>query len=276
MIARYSDFLPMMRVDLPHCADVLIVQSLQLAGRQFCRDTEAWRERMEFNVVDGSAAYTTAYNAAIVNGMSVATATIAAEKAKVAARSYVIKPSYEAEVVRLWKVWVDGDETRPITDPRSYQFTTHTATLKFNSDLQTYSPSATAWATSTPYTAGSTVIQDSLRYQCAIAHTSDVFATDLAAYRWALLDNDIILYAVLLPRLTCNELAAWFMDKWGEGIVAEAKAKLMAMKNKNWSSADRVEFFHSEYNRYVARAIRERFTEDKSTDCRFDTPAFVR
>jgi hypothetical protein len=41
-----------------------------------------------------------------------------------------------------------------------------------------------AWATATVYAVGDLVIQSSKIYQCLIAHTSGVFATDLAALNW--------------------------------------------------------------------------------------------
>jgi hypothetical protein len=228
------------------------------------------------NVVDGSAAYTTAYNLAIANGKSAEAAVLAGNTAKTAARDYIIKPDYEAEIARLWKVWTTGDINNPVADPASYHFTPSTNTLTFVGDLQTYTPSATTWTTLTSYTAGDYVISGSLRYLCSISHVADVFATDLAAYRWQLVDNDLIVKAVLIPRVNCNELAAWFMEKWAEGIIAGAKSRLMVMKNKNWSSPERVAYFDNEYTRYVNLAIRERFTEDTSAGCTFTTPSFVR
>lgn len=276
MISRFEDFLPLLRVDLPHCDDALILQHMRQAARLFCRETEAWKEKLTYNIVDSQNAYNVAYAAAIANGMSADTAIIAGNNAKLAAREYILKPHYEAEIIRPWRVWVNGDERRPPIDADNYRFTPSSSTLTFNTDLQQYTPVATTWVTATPYAAGAMVLQDSLRYQCAIAHTSDAFATDLAAYRWQLMPNDLITRVVMIPRIHSNELAAWFMEKWGEGIIAVTKAELVAMKNKNWSSPERVTFFKEEYRRYVALALRERFTEDKSTDTRFSTPQFVR
>lgn len=276
MISRFKDLLPLLRVDIPHCDDPLILQHLAQVARTFCRETEAWRERLTYNVVDSQNAYNVAYAAAIAQGKSTTAADVEGKNAKLAARDYILKSHYEVDIIRPWKVWTTGDENRVPTDPDQYNFTPSTSTLTFRTDLQQYTPVATNWATAQVYAAGSYVIQDSLRYLCSIAHTSDVFATDLAAYRWQLMPNDLIVRAVLLPRMLCNELAAWFMEKWGEGIIAGTKAELMSMKNKNWSSPERVQFFQAEYNRYKALALRERFTEDKSTGTTFQTPAFVR
>jgi hypothetical protein len=44
---------------------------------------------------------------------------------------------------------------------------------------------ATAWTTGTSYVLGSPVIINSNLYRCQVAHTSGVFATDLAAGKWA-------------------------------------------------------------------------------------------
>lgn len=41
-----------------------------------------------------------------------------------------------------------------------------------------------AWVTSTVYAVGTRVVQSATYYQCATAHTSGTFATDLAAVKW--------------------------------------------------------------------------------------------
>ena len=46
-----------------------------------------------------------------------------------------------------------------------------------------------AWVTATAYVVGNRVVQSGTRYICATAHTSDVFATDLAAAKWTALDS---------------------------------------------------------------------------------------
>lgn len=42
------------------------------------------------------------------------------------------------------------------------------------------------WVTATAYVVGDLVTQSSRQYQCLVAHTSSVFATDLAASKWSL------------------------------------------------------------------------------------------
>jgi hypothetical protein len=49
--------------------------------------------------------------------------------------------------------------------------------------------SPTAWANGTVYTVNQTVIESNKLYRCDIAHTSGVFATDLAAGKWVLVAN---------------------------------------------------------------------------------------
>jgi hypothetical protein len=46
---------------------------------------------------------------------------------------------------------------------------------------------ASAWLTAINYSAGTTVYQNFNLYRCLVAHTSGVFATDLAAAKWLLL-----------------------------------------------------------------------------------------
>lgn len=45
-------------------------------------------------------------------------------------------------------------------------------------------PAVTIWVTAHAYTAGDVVVQSNKFYVCAVAHTSGVFATDLAAVKW--------------------------------------------------------------------------------------------
>lgn len=275
-IAALKDLIPLFKVDIPHCADVLILQNLQLAAREFCRRTEAWHDRLTFNIVDAKNAYDVAYAASIALGQSSAVATIAGKNAEKAAREYILGSNYDAEIIRPWKIWDTGDETQPVIDPRNYDFTPSTNKLYFHQNLVSYLPVATTWTTTTAYTAGNRVINNSLRYECAIAHTSGTFATDLGNNLWILIPNDLIVQIVLMPRLTCNEVDSWFMDKWAEGIIALAKVLLMGMKNKNWSSPERVTYFQTVYEQYVSKALRERFTENKSAGMTFVSPTWTR
>lgn len=276
MIAKYSDLINLFKVDIPHCADVLILQNIQLAGREFCRRTEAWRERLTYNIVDAKNAYDVAYAAAIALGQSSAVATIKGNNAEKSAREYILASNYDAEIVRPWKIWDSGDDTRPEMDSRGYDFTPATNKLYFHQNLVSYLPVATTWVTTTAYAAGDRVINASLRYECAIAHTSGTFATDLGNNLWMLMPNDLIVKIVLMPRLTCNEIDSWFMDKWAEGIIALAKVYLMSMKNKNWSSPERVTYFQTVYEQYVSKALRERFVENKSAGMTFVSPTWTR
>jgi hypothetical protein len=147
--------------------------------------------------------------------------------------------------------------------------------LEFKQDLQVYTPTATNWATGISYVPGQYVIEGMSRYLCSIAHTAGTFSADLAAFKWQLMPNDIILRAVLLPRVFCNELAAWFMEKWAQGIIARTMWYLVSMKNKDWSSPERVAFFDAEYNRQVNLALRERFTGNTGLDTSFNAPTWT-
>jgi hypothetical protein len=275
MISRYEDLYPLMQVELPGIDDPLLLQYLQFTGREFCRRTEAWREKLTYNIVDVDDAGDTAYDAAIALGMSVAAATIAEEAAEDSAKEYTLKPHYDAEVIRPWKVWDTGDENDPPLDPSAYDFTPSSQVLTLNYTPQSYSPVATTWATTTAYAAGDHVIYSSLRYICAIAHTSGTWATDLAAYYWKQEPNDLIIRAVLLPRLFCCELAGWFMEKWAEAIINGTKAELMRMENKSWSQPKRAFECQIEYQRFVNMALRERSVEDKSQGMTFKTPSWI-
>lgn len=49
-----------------------------------------------------------------------------------------------------------------------------------------------AWLTATAYVLGDVVTQGGSTYICSVAHTSGVFATDLAALRWTLLISNVV------------------------------------------------------------------------------------
>jgi hypothetical protein len=276
MISSYQSLYPTMLVDLPSCPTPLVLQELQRAGRDFCKDTESWRERLDFNIVDADETGDAAYAVAIAAGQSVAAATVAKDAAHDSALKYTLRSHFDAEVVRPDRVWTDGDDKLQPMDPYYFSFEPHSSVLTFHSDLQTYSPTATTWASLTVYTAGQYVIVSSLRYICAIAHTAGTWATDLAADRWKLMTNDLLVDVILMPRLLTVELAGWYLERWGEGIVALAMSHLCAMKNKVWSSPERVTYFHEQYKRYANMAMREAvFTRDLQASSSFTVPGWI-
>jgi len=69
-------------------------------------------------------------------------------------------------------------------------------------DNRLYGPSfedsyPTNWTTATSYTVGVKVLQSTLAYQCLVANTSGVFATDLAAGKWVLMGAPNIIAATI-------------------------------------------------------------------------------
>lgn len=277
MISRIQDLRSRVLFDLPgmHESIPLLDDQICNAFRDFCHETEAWREKLTFNIVDSKNAYDVAYAAAVTAGQSAEAAKIAGNNAKEAALKYVLRPHYDAEVVRPWKVWSDHSPDASLVDESWFDFDVATATLRFKSQLRTYYPTATVWATTTAYTAGSYAINNATRYLCAIAHTSGTFATDLSAGKWVAMPNDLVVSVVLQPHDGTVELAAWFMEKWSDAIVAKTRALCMAMKNKKWSSPERVSYFEQIYDSELAKAKRERFTEDMSTGMRIQVMPYI-
>ena len=214
MITRIQDMYYDLLPDLPGMNEVLPLLNEQIiaAGRDFCRETEAWREKLTFNIVDSDNAYDVAYAAAVALGQSTDAAKVAGDAAELAALKYVLKPHYDADVIRPWKVWSDHSPDTALVDTSRFDFDVATATLRFKSLLRVYSPTATTWATTTAYAAGDYAINSAVRYLCAIAHTSGTFATDLAASKWIAMPNDLVVSAVLQPHSGTVELAAWFME----------------------------------------------------------------
>jgi hypothetical protein len=56
-IAEYSDFIKYVMADLPGCADAVLVQYLQQAGRKLCEESECWKEEIDVNVVADQTEY---------------------------------------------------------------------------------------------------------------------------------------------------------------------------------------------------------------------------
>lgn len=196
MISTYRELFPLMQPDLPSIPDPLLLQELQGAGRDFCRDTEAWREYITMDIDSDLT-------------------------------DYVLRSKYNAEILRPRWVWTNGDRTGEPIDISLFDFRPETQTLSFNSD----------------------------------------FADDLT--------DGLIVEVTLMPRLFTEELAGHFMEKWAEGIVARAKVRLMSMKDKPWSSPERVQFFNGEYSRYLSVAHRDRLSENKQTGVRFVAKEFI-
>ncbi len=277
MITRIQDMRNSLLYDLPGMNEALPLLDSQIcdACREFCRETEAWREKLTFNILDSQNAYDVAYAVAITAGQSTDAAKVAGENARDAALKYELRPHYDADVIRPWRVWSDHSPDTALVDVSRYDFDVATAILRFRSQLRTYSPTATTWATTTAYAAGSYAINTAVRYLCAIAHTSGTFATDLAAGKWVAMPNDLVVIAVLQPHSGTVELASWFMEKWSDAIVAKTKALCMAMKDKKWSSPERVSFFEGQYTDELYKAKRERFAEDSRNGMRIESMPYI-
>ncbi len=76
--------------------------------------------------------------------------------------------------------------------------------------------------------------------------------------------DEIVVKVALVPRMSTLDMPEWFMERWGEGIVAGTKKSLMEQRNKPWTSLDRVIFFEAEFDRYVASARHESLLKFKS------------
>lgn len=72
----FNDLLNLVLPEVPGCPTALAVQHLQMAARQFCADSEAWREKLDpINLVADDVTYT-------------------------------LTPLYDAEVRRITDVWI--------------------------------------------------------------------------------------------------------------------------------------------------------------------------
>ena len=76
----FNDILNMILPEVPGCPSVLATQHIQQAARQFCTDSEAWRE--ELPAID-----------------------LVAEDV-----TYTLTPSYDCEIRRVLKVWIRTED----------------------------------------------------------------------------------------------------------------------------------------------------------------------
>jgi len=273
MISTLEQLYPLLQVDLPNIKTPLLQLTLQQVTRQWCRDTETWVDRISMPLINAIGAYNTAYNAAIAAGKSVSAAIILGKEAENNALVYDLMSNYNAEIIRPLAVWTTGNDTDTKLDITGYSFNPGTGALTLLSKPD--ADTVQAWVTLTAYIQGSKVSHGKHNYECSIAHSADVFATDLTAGKWVQLPDGLIVDLVIMPRLYTVEIAAHFMEKWAEAIVAKTKVDLMVMKDKDWSSPDRVPYFLTEYNKYLSLALRERFSENKSAGIRFLTRPWI-
>jgi len=61
------------------------------------------------------------------------------------------------------------------------------------------------------------------------------------------LTDGLIVKVVLMPHLFTDDLAAHFMEKWGESICAGVKAAFMRMPNKKWSNDTMADQYAKDY-----------------------------
>jgi len=76
LATTFNDLLNLVLPEVPGCPSALAVQHLQMAARQFCADTEAWREKLE--AID-----------LVANDVT-----------------YTLTPAYDAEIRRIADVWI--------------------------------------------------------------------------------------------------------------------------------------------------------------------------
>ena len=86
---------------------------------------------------------------------------------------------------------VPSHDTGVITPAPTFRVQQSTAKLQYSFDGTTWFDSGDyifrnrgAWATATDYVRNDIVLQSTILYVCLTAHTSNVFATDLAAAKW--------------------------------------------------------------------------------------------
>lgn len=81
-INKLTDLYPLMEPELPGCPQPLILQALRKKVRQFCQDTDAWREQLkDINLVAGQ-------------------------------RDYVLNPSFDAEIRKIVEVRINTAANR--------------------------------------------------------------------------------------------------------------------------------------------------------------------
>lgn len=77
-----------------------------------------------------------------------------------------------------------------------------------------------AWATGTAYSVGHSVVFSNAPYYCVLAHTSGVFATDLAAGRWVVPNTTVPDGSISTPKIVDENVTA---AKLASGAVTSDK-----------------------------------------------------
>lgn len=90
-----------------------------------------------------------------------------------------------------------------------------------------------AWVTATAYTTGQYVTQSGSLYFCIVAHTAGVFATDLAANKWAPLTSDDAASVAFAPTGTISATNV-------QTAVAELDSDISAISAANWVTTTRI------------------------------------
>ncbi len=82
-----------------------------------------------------------------------------------------------------------------------------------------------AWLTTTVYALKDVVTQSNITYICAVAHTSGVFATDLAALKWVALNSGTTVSAANVTSTPSGDVAATNVDAAIAELASEKMAK---------------------------------------------------
>lgn len=107
----------------------------------------------------------------------------------------------------------------------------------FTEGGQIITTTAPAWVTATPYVVGDFVMESSVIYYCIVAHTSGVFATDLAANRWVAQT----IYEIPGPYSDTQVLDFQYAQSADVLFIAQGDVKpkqLNRMGNTDWSITD--------------------------------------
>jgi heat shock protein HslJ len=293
-VTAYSSLLPYMVTELPMCPDNLISQVLAKTGREFCRRTEAWQEDLDIIAgVEYQQEYTLthSYSAYVHRLLWV----------KVGSSPYP-PHSYELvdeSVLKFASNYVPhsfddllltcgtaGDTTlatwTAVTDASatfSVSGGTHEVTDMDFSGAADFDDIALSIQTGlraemesnlvhVQWVTDHFVIWDESAEMSYL--TAGTEGTDISGASWmngltgtGTLSGHIIARVAFRPQLTADDLPDWFMDRYGEAMIAGAKAELLKQPRKEWSDRELASYYMGEWLGWIGRAKAEKRREFK-------------
>lgn len=294
-ISAYSSLYPAVVPSLPGCDLPVILNAFQKAGRQFCQDTETWREALDpLPMTDWQKDYILAhpYAASIHRLLSVAV-----NGRVLGSREYTLE---DEDTLRLadTAIPVEDSDHRVLRCAAAGAATLSDWTpivdgsFALDVDEWSYAVGGLDFAQCADMDDVALVIQTAVRHATELhtfyaQWTSSCFVfwvssgtlgeitagsagTDIAGASHlnatASLSAPMLQATVVFrPNVAADAMPDWFLDRYSEALIARVLADLLGQERKKWSSPSMSARYEAEYRRWWNRAKVENHVQQKST-----------